>query len=85
MFRNSIQGSGLGRSDMIDFLVVLGGGEFHVAFLEGIDRVVFSETDVLAGSGLGTALAEDDVAGNHVFTADFLDAESFAFRFTAVL
>ena len=52
---------------------------------QGEERVVFADTYVFAGVVLRAALTHDNIAGNHLLAAKHLDAESFAFRFAAVL
>ena len=50
--------------------------ELHVALDQGEDGVVLAEPDVAARLHLGAALADDDVAGQHVFAAELLHAEA---------
>ena len=48
------------------------------AFDQGINRIVLAHADIFAGLPLGAALTDDDVAGDHMFAAELLDAEPFA-------
>ena len=59
--------------------------EFHAAIDEGEDGVIAAETDVAAGQELGAALADDDIAGDDGFAAEFLDAEALADAVAPVL
>ena len=52
--------------------------------LEGEQRVIGADADVRARAHRGAALADQDVAGEHGFTAELLHAETFAVRFAAV-
>src|SRR5690606_17928057 len=47
--------------------------------------VIFTHADVLAGVVLRTPLTDDDIPCNHFLTAEYLNAQPFAFRFAAVL
>ena len=47
--------------------------EFHLAVNECVERVVLAHTDVLAGIVHGTALANDDVAGDALLAAPNLN------------
>ena len=47
--------------------------------------MVLADADVCAGMVLGAALANEDVACNAHLAAINFDAQSFAFRFAAVL
>jgi len=60
------------------------GAEFHVTFGCCEDGVVLADADIVAGVPLGAALADDDVAGNDEFAAEFLDAEATACGITSV-
>ena len=53
--------------------------EFDHTVLEGVQRVVLTHTNILAGVVGRTALTDDDVAGQSRLTAVNLYAESFAF------
>ena len=48
--------------------------ELHVSFDQRKDRVVSSETNILAGMELCAVLLDDDVAGENVLTAEFFHA-----------
>ena len=49
------------------------------------EGMVFTDTDVLTGIVYRAALTHDDVARFGELSAEELDAESFAFRFTTIL
>ena len=68
----------------VGFVVSL-AGEFHGAVNKGIEGVVLSHAYVEVGVVDGASLADDDVAGLNDLTAEFLESESFAMRFTTVL
>jgi hypothetical protein len=46
--------------------------------------VVRPHADIASGIPFGAALADDDVAGQHVLAAELLDAEALALRVAAV-
>ena len=48
--------------------------EFHHTVDQGVERVVFAHADVLAGVVGGAALTHDDVAGDALLTAKYLNA-----------
>lgn len=52
---------------------------------ERVDRVVTTESNVLAGLPLGAALAENDVAGDDVLTTEFLHAATLAVAVASIL
>lgn len=47
--------------------------------------MVFTHTDTRTGVDFGSALANDDVAGDDGFTAEFFDAETSSGGITVVL
>ena len=49
--------------------------EFDGAVLQSEERPVTTDTDILAGVGLGAALADDDAAGANDFAAEKFDPE----------
>src|ERR1700691_2038814 len=49
--------------------------ELHMAVDQREDGVILPEADIAARLHLGTALADDDVAGDDCFAAELLDAE----------
>src|SRR3954466_3963526 len=57
-------------------------GERHRAVDQRKDGVVAAEADILARMPLGAALADQDVAGNHLLAAELLDTEAPAFSIT---
>lgn len=59
--------------------------EANLTFYERVNRVITANSDVLAAVPLGTALANDDVARNHEFTAELLYAEALALTVASVL
>ena len=48
--------------------------ELHHTVDEGVERMVLAHTDILAGIVGRTALADDDVAGDALLTAENLNA-----------
>ncbi len=52
--------------------------EFHFSFREGIQCVVFADTDILACAEASAALANDDVSSKDVLTTEDLYTQSFA-------
>src|SRR5688572_7733477 len=58
--------------------------ELHATVLEGEQRVIGADADVEARAHRGAALADQDVAGEHGFTAELLHAETLAVRFATV-
>ncbi len=48
--------------------------ELHHAVDEGVESVVLTHADVLAGIMDGTALADDDIAGDALLTTENLNA-----------
>src|SRR3954466_11968543 len=58
--------------------------ELHAALFQGEQRVIGADTDVGASTHRGTALADQDVAGNDVLAAVLLHAQTFAVRIAAV-
>ena len=82
----SLWESGFGRRDDGHVaLVSAATAELHHAIREGVKGVVLADADVIAGVVLGAALANEDVARDGDLTAVDFDAQSFAFRFAAVL
>ena len=81
-FRGGYLGAHLDGID-IDAATVL--VETHFAFDEGVNRVITTNTDVLAGVPLGAALAEDDVAGNNFLAAKFFHSAALALAIATVL
>ena len=59
-----------------DAALILRAFELHLTVKNGIDGVIVAHTDANAGMKLGSALADDDVAGLHDLAAKFLDAEA---------
>src|SRR5690242_8066171 len=57
----------------------------YLAIDLGEERVVRSHPDVRARMHLSAALAHDDVAGEHLLTAETLHAQSFGVGLAAVL
>src|SRR5688572_6260509 len=57
----------------------------HRAVRDRKDGVVLAKTNAAARNPLGAALADDDVAGNDLLAAEFLDAESLALAVAPVL
>ncbi len=53
--------------------------EFHVAVALRIKRVVSADANIRAGMYACSTLADNDVAGNHFFATEQLDAQSFGF------
>src|SRR3970282_398036 len=70
------------HADLVATLVVV--LELHHAVHQGKDRVVRSHADVAAWVPLRSVLAHDDVAGDHLFAAEFLDALVFRIRVATV-
>ena len=58
--------------------VVLLGDELHGAMSGREQGVVLADADILARPVLRAALANEDVAGEHGFAAELLDAEALA-------
>ena len=77
-------GLGLGQ-DVDHFALVFGRGEGDFARNQCEQRVVFADTDVLAGVEAGSALTNDDVTGDHDFSAKLFHAEALAVGLAAVL
>src|SRR5215510_2508886 len=81
------RGSRLSRGRGIDADLVLRAVlvlELHDAVDEGVDGVVRAQTDVVAGMPLGSALADDDVAGDHALATVLLHAAVLRIRVAAV-
>lgn len=60
-------------------------GELYGAVHEGVESVVFAHAYVEARVVYGAALALDDVAGFGKLATEDFHAQTFAFRFAAVL
>ena len=58
--------------------------EFDFAIDEGENRVIATDADVTTGMELCSALADDDVPGNHGLAAEFFHAEALAARVASV-
>ena len=58
--------------------------ELHASGDEGEDRVVTTEADIAAWDELRSALAQDDVAWDDDFAAEFLNAETLAYAVATV-
>ena len=52
--------------------------EGHVTITKREERVIGAHADIAAGMELGSALAHDDIAGNHSLAAEALHTESLA-------
>lgn len=52
--------------------------ELHMAIHKRPNGVVTPKADIAAGDELGPALAEDDIAGDDGFSAEFFYPETFA-------
>ena len=59
--------------------------EVHCAINEGIERIVFTDSNVIARVVLSTTLANDDVAGYTLLTTPDFHAESLGCTLAAVL
>ena len=70
-----LDGNSFGQLDVDATTVFV---EVDVAIDAGVDGVVFTHVDVNAWVPFCSALADDDVSRNNDFTAEFLDAETFA-------
>ena len=82
----SLWKSGFGRRDDGHVaLVAAATAEFHNAIREGVEGVVLADANVVAGVVLGATLANKNVACDADLAAINFDAQSFAFRFAAVL
>ena len=70
-----------GGGNDVDRATVLGAldGELDGAILQREQGMVLATADILAGVELGTALANEDVAGEDELTAVALDAKTFGF------
>src|SRR5690606_9473071 len=75
---------GLCRDDRHVYFGVRAGAERHGTINQGIDRVILAQANAGAGCPLGAALTHDDVAGDHSFAAELLDAETTASGITTV-
>jgi len=58
--------------------------EFHLAIDERKQGMVLAHTDIATRMGLGSALADDDIACDNSFAAEFLDAQATTFRVAPV-
>src|SRR5258706_15332120 len=58
--------------------------ESHAAFCEREQRVILADTDIGARINAGAVLANDDIAADHVLTAELLDAEAATGRVATV-
>ena len=58
--------------------------ELHNAVDEGVEGVILTHADILAGIVDGAALTDDDVARDALLTTEDLNAKSFAFAFATV-
>src|SRR5262245_40885682 len=76
-------GGGPGLDGNVGAPVAL-GGELNAAFRQREQRMVRTHADIGAGMPLGAALARQDVAGQHLLAAVFLDAEPAARRVAPV-
>lgn len=74
-----------GREDFVHVHAAAFAVEADGSVRDGEDGVVLAETDAFAGDPFGAALADDDIAGDDLLTAEFLDAEAFAAAVTTVL
>ena len=54
------------------------GSELNLSVNECEQRVILANTDIAAGMPFGSALARENVAGEHDFTAGRLQAEPLA-------
>lgn len=62
----------LGRNYRHEWSIFVGSLELHDAVCEGVQRVVLTHTDILAGIVNSTSLANDDVASfGELSTEDF--------------
>src|SRR5690606_25099568 len=75
---------GRSREDRYVDFGVGAGFERDGAVGEGIERVIDAHADTAARMPLGPALPDEDVAGEHGFAAEFLDAEAPASRIATV-
>jgi hypothetical protein len=73
------------RGDRLDVDATVFLIEANLPFHQRIDREVATNAHVLATVPLGAALANDDFARDHVFAAEFLNAESLALTVASVL
>jgi hypothetical protein len=59
--------------------------EAHASIDERKNRVIPSESDILPRQEFCPALANDNVAGDHLFAAEFFDTQPFANAVPAIL
>ena len=64
--------------DNRDQLTVAVFVELHLSLLEGVDGVILAKTHVLSGVKAGASLTHDYVAGDYIFAAVLLHAETLA-------
>lgn len=76
---------GLVGSSKLDVYTSSGAVEFHLAISQGKNRIVASEPDVAAGLEFGAALANNNIARDHRFAAEFLNTETLALAVASVL
>ena len=69
----------------IDVDAATGSIESHVAVNQSKNGVIAAQANVLAGHELGTALANDNIAGNDGFAAKSLNSQPLAYAVAAVL
>jgi hypothetical protein len=72
------------RNDVDNRLATRTLGEEDAAIDKSKQRVILTHTDIFAGIVLGTALANDDIAGENDFSAITLYAKATAFRVASV-
>ena len=68
-----------GGDDADEAAVLTAFVKLHDAVDEGVERVVLTHADVLAGVVDGAALTDDDVAGDSLLTTENLHTKSRAF------
>jgi len=72
------------RSEWVDVNPAAGFVEFDLAVAQCKKGEVASESDIAARMKFCSSLADDDIAGDDRFAAEFFDTEAFALAIAAV-
>ena len=58
--------------------------ELYLTFLERVKRKILTEANIFTGMEFCAALAQDNIAGNHMLAAVLFDTEALAVAVAAV-
>ena len=73
------------RGSVVDIHAATFTIETYLSFDQSEDRMILADPHTLACEKLRSALANDDVAGNHVLTAELLNSKTLACAIAPVL